>query len=161
MGQERRQLVVRSGPFIGSARSIKNVLSYRAGTGFKLNVVNLRHLEVNLGEYTTQPFAATAISIDGGAYFTANFSTGSNVVPLSDAVLKKENKATTLVEINVQGWQNNRIQFRNITVNSVGPLPSSTEVELSFIWGFVRTRNWSSTSRRNGLSSSLETRYPQ
>ncbi|KAJ2913493.1 hypothetical protein MD484_g6921, partial [Candolleomyces efflorescens] len=94
----------------------KNTGSWWAGTGFKLNVVNLRHLSINLGEYTTQPFAATAISIDGGAYFTANFSTGTNIIPLR--VKNKGNKATTLVEINVQGWQNNRIQFRNITLNA-------------------------------------------
>ncbi|TEB20162.1 hypothetical protein FA13DRAFT_1597591, partial [Coprinellus micaceus] len=60
----------------------ENVGSWWAGTGIKLNVVNLHNLYINLGEYTTQPFAPAAVSIDGGPYFTANLSAGDNVIPL-------------------------------------------------------------------------------
>lgn len=95
-----------------------NVGSWWAGTGFKLNIVTLHNLYINLGEHTTQPSAAVAVSIDGGPYFSVNFTEFSNTVPLGDSILKKDTKAATLVEINVQGWQNNRIEFKSVSVNA-------------------------------------------
>ncbi|KAF8970651.1 SGNH hydrolase [Flammula alnicola] len=105
-----------------------------AGSGFKVNVQNLRSLTLNLGEHTTSPFAAVGISVDGSDFFTVNASAGANVIPLptttSDASFAKP--SSSVVRINVEGWQNNRINLESITLNLDAVLLPYEPSKLSF-----------------------------
>ena len=98
---------------------------HRAGSGFKINVQNLTSLKLNLGEYTTSPIAAVGVSVDYAPFVTVNVSQGDNaILPLSE---DEEESArfgggrvkNTVVRLNVQGWQNNRIHFDSLELNPV------------------------------------------
>jgi hypothetical protein len=94
----------------------------RTGSGFKLYVSDLTSMTVNLGPHTTQPLAAVGLSVDYETFRTVNFSEGVNVLPLSadgHPTLKKKKGAKTLVRVNVEGWQNNRIDLDSIVLNEV------------------------------------------
>ncbi|KAG6908566.1 hypothetical protein DXG01_004124 [Tephrocybe rancida] len=101
-----------------------------AGSGFKLHVKNLRNLTINLGEHTTAPYAAVGVSIDYQDFFTVNASVGANVIPLDSASTKKN--AETVVRINVEGWQNNRINLETLTLNSAAELLPYKPSKLAF-----------------------------
>ncbi|GLB44445.1 putative GDSL-like Lipase/Acylhydrolase family protein [Lyophyllum shimeji] len=88
-----------------------------AGSGLKLHVKHLCSLALNLGPHTTAPFAAVGVSIDYQDFFTVNASAGANVIPLSSSLADKRGD-TTVVRINVEGWQNNRINLESVTLNS-------------------------------------------
>lgn len=97
-----------------------NHTSYnRAGSGFKLHLKNLRSLTLNLGALTTPPFAAVGISVNYRDFVTFNVSTGANPIPLSGLPLSTQIEAKSVIRINVQGWQNNRINLNSITINAV------------------------------------------
>ncbi len=87
---------------------------YRAGSGFKLHVQNLRSLALNLGPHTTSPLASIAVSVDYNNFTTVNVSSGTNVIPLEPS------SRSGVVRINVEGWQNNRINLESLVLNSVG-----------------------------------------
>lgn len=93
-------------------------MSCRASSGFKLNVKNLRSLSLNLGEHTTSPSAAIGVSIDGAGFFSVNASVGTNVIPIATP-LPSVQASSSIVRINVEGWQDNRINLESITLNSV------------------------------------------
>ncbi|CAA7261999.1 unnamed protein product [Cyclocybe aegerita] len=85
-----------------------------AGSGFKINALNLHSLIVILGEHTTAPCAPIAVSVDNSEFFTMNASAGAHYIPLPEST-----KATpSVVRINVEGWQNNRIHLDSIMYNS-------------------------------------------
>ncbi|PPQ80335.1 hypothetical protein CVT25_003618 [Psilocybe cyanescens] len=88
------------------------------GSGFKLNVKNLKSLSLDLGEHTTSPSAAVGVSVGGSDFFTVNASTGITAIPLPNSVANLHSKSSTIVRINVEGWQNNRINLENIILNS-------------------------------------------
>lgn len=94
-------------------------ISGRAGSGFKLNVLNLRSLTINLGEHTTAPFAAVGVSVDGSDFFTVNASAGANVIPLPTRTGIASLIKPSVVRINVEGWQDNRINLESVALNSV------------------------------------------
>lgn len=102
--------------------------SLRTGTGFKLNVLGLSSLSLNIGPVTTSPHAAVGISVDYEEFRTVNISAGTNVLPLnlpkSNSIIPK----THVVRIATEGWQNNRIELDSITLNKVaksGLIPRS------------------------------------
>ncbi|KAF7301591.1 SGNH-hydro domain-containing protein [Mycena indigotica] len=86
-----------------------------AGSGFKLNVKNLKSMTLNLGVHTTQPLASIGVSVDYGEFNTVNVSAGANSIPLSDFVSGKNQQ--TVVRVNAEGWQNNRINLESIILN--------------------------------------------
>ncbi|KAF5366783.1 hypothetical protein D9758_006457 [Tetrapyrgos nigripes] len=93
-----------------------------AGTGFKLHVDDLKSLELNLGPHTTTPTVSLGVSVNYGEFVTVNVSEGQNIIPLDQSVVSSSDNVETpkssVVRLNVEGWQNNRIDLRNITVNS-------------------------------------------
>lgn len=111
---------------LGGKRSINTIFYanintravYRAGSGFKLHVKNLRTLVLNLGPHTTTPFAAVGVSINYQDFFTVNASAGVNHIPLAASSLHNKGN-TNVIRINVEGWQNNRINLQSITLNAV------------------------------------------
>ncbi|KAJ7181578.1 hypothetical protein C8R43DRAFT_869754, partial [Mycena crocata] len=105
-----------------------------AGSGFKLNIKNLQSLVLNLGTHTTTPFAAVGVSLDYGESVTANVSAGSNTIPFP-ASFKTNHAKETVVRVNVEGWQNNRMNIESITLNPVyaNIVLLSTHIPKSFI----------------------------
>ncbi|KAF9472634.1 SGNH hydrolase [Pholiota conissans] len=104
-----------------------------AGSGFKLNVKNLRSLSLNLGEHTTSPFAAIGVSVDGSNFVTVNASAGANSIPILPGPLSSSHtNATSIVRINVEGWQNNRINLESLVLNSDASLLPYPPSKLSF-----------------------------
>ncbi|KAK1217861.1 hypothetical protein PQX77_019481 [Marasmius sp. AFHP31] len=89
-----------------------------AGSGFTLNIANLKSLQLELGPNTTQPFAPVSVIIDGGPITTVNASQGLNDIPIPSPAQQKSG-TSTIVKFNVQGWQNNRINLKNVIVNLV------------------------------------------
>ncbi|KAJ7064428.1 SGNH hydrolase-type esterase domain-containing protein [Mycena belliarum] len=87
-----------------------------AGSGLKLNVKNLEALTLNLGPHTTGPWTSVGISLNYGEFSTANISAGCNVIPIS-AAFKAGPEDTTVVRVNVEGWQNNRMNLESIVLN--------------------------------------------
>ncbi|KAJ7068673.1 SGNH hydrolase-type esterase domain-containing protein [Mycena amicta] len=82
-----------------------------AGSGFKLNVKNLQSLALNLGPHTTQPLVG--VSLDYGEFNTVDLSEGANPI-----LLGVSKGTTTVVRINVVGWQNNRMDLESISINA-------------------------------------------
>jgi hypothetical protein len=76
----------------------------------------LKSLSLTLGQNTSSP-AAVAVSIDYGPFFTVNVTQGVNAIPLQAA--KTYQPGSTVVRINVEGWQNNRVELRSIQINQV------------------------------------------
>ena len=95
---------------------------HRTGSGFKVNVENLKSFALNLGPHTTAPFAAVGVSIGDAPFFTFNASEGVNNIPL-DTVQSPTSihvaPTGTLVRINVEGSVSNRINLESITLNAV------------------------------------------
>ncbi|KAK7026419.1 hypothetical protein VNI00_015654 [Paramarasmius palmivorus] len=87
-----------------------------AGSGLKLNIENLKSLSLELGPRTSAP-APLGVSIDYQDFFTVNATQGITEIPLSSDSLKP--KKSTVVRLNVEGWQSNQIDLQNIIVNSV------------------------------------------
>ena len=112
----------------------------RVGSGFKLRVQDLTSLTLNLGPHTTSPLASIGLSVDYEPFYTVNVTQGSNVIPLhgsgsggststittltgsSESGSEAGPKTMTnqsVVRINVEGWQNNRINLETIVLNGV------------------------------------------
>nr|GAT46219.1 predicted protein [Mycena chlorophos] len=105
-----------------------------ASSGFKINVRNLRSLALNLGNHTTQPLASAGVSFAYGAFNTVNVSAGLNAIPLDELGLEDgaHGEATTVVRINVEGWQNNRINLESIVLNEDAELVPYIPSDLVF-----------------------------
>ncbi|KAF8485403.1 SGNH hydrolase-type esterase domain-containing protein [Gautieria morchelliformis] len=86
------------------------------GSGFKLYVENLSSLTLNLGPHTTQPWAAIGCSVNYGPFQSLNVSEGVNILPL-DPDPNGMNSSRSVVRINAQGWQNNRLNVESIVLN--------------------------------------------
>jgi hypothetical protein len=84
-----------------------------------VHVKNLRSLTLNLGEHTTSPFAAIGVSVDGSDFVTVNASAGANAIPLPPTSSSHSKPSSSIVRINVEGWQDNRINLESLTLNSV------------------------------------------
>ncbi|KAJ7369084.1 SGNH hydrolase-type esterase domain-containing protein [Mycena albidolilacea] len=103
-----------------------------AGSGFKLNVKNLESLTLNLGPHTTAPFASIGVSLDYGEFITANISQGSNPIPILVSSNERPDTHTTVVRVNVEGWQNNRINLESVTLNPGASLVPYIPSKLAF-----------------------------
>jgi hypothetical protein len=89
--------------------------SSRASSGFKINVANLESLSLSLGVNTTAPAAAVGVSVNYGPFFTVNVSEGVNPISLTGMNVH----GPSVVRINVENWQNNRLNLESISVNRV------------------------------------------
>lgn len=118
---------------------------------------NLQTLTLNLGEHTTVPHASVGVSVDYAPFATVNVSAGANVIPLSSD--KHGSDASSVVRINVEGWQNNRVNLESIVLNAVShqPIAFFPRTQWSGRATF-RARNCSRTSLPSSPSSSLVTR---
>ncbi|KAF8994909.1 SGNH hydrolase-type esterase domain-containing protein [Cyathus striatus] len=101
-----------------------------AGSGLKLHIQNLQSLSLNLGSHTTAPLASIGVSVDYNPFVTVNVSSGTNSIPLPG--LSGNGKASSVVRINVEGWQNNRINLESITLNRGAGLVPYTPQKLAF-----------------------------
>ncbi|EIM80236.1 uncharacterized protein STEHIDRAFT_68498 [Stereum hirsutum FP-91666 SS1] len=91
-----------------------------AGSGFKIHVENLSSMTLNLGPHTTSLLASIGVSLNYGDFTTVNVSEGSNTLPLQSLQSDSEENTTgkNVIRINTEGWQDNRINLENITLNS-------------------------------------------
>ncbi|KAJ7034165.1 SGNH hydrolase-type esterase domain-containing protein [Mycena alexandri] len=101
------------------------------GSGFKLNIKNFKSLSLNLGPHTTAPNTSVGVSFDYGEFITANISEGSNTIPIP-AGFKKGAQDSTVVRVNVEGWQNNRMNLESIALNEGATLVPYKPSELVF-----------------------------
>ena len=115
MGRFSWNLVV-SRLILASIHTIFIKTIQRAGSGFKVNVANLKSLALNLGNHSTTPFLSVGVSVDYEPFFTVNISEGRNVIPLTG---QKSFDLNSVVRVNVEGWQNNRMNLESIEVNQV------------------------------------------
>lgn len=79
-------------------------------------------MTLNLGPHTTSPLASVGVSVDYEPFYTVNVTEGTNEIPLSsngDLEKAKSGKSTSVVRINVEGWQNNRINLESVVLNQV------------------------------------------
>ncbi|KAH9886685.1 SGNH hydrolase [Cubamyces lactineus] len=105
-----------------------------AGSGLKLHVSGLESLLLNLGPHTTAPLASVGVSVNYAPFYTVNVSSGTNVIPLSDPSSARKAPArgpTHVVRINVEGWQNNRINLESIVLNKGAQLLPYTPSKLA------------------------------
>ncbi|KAF8882836.1 SGNH hydrolase-type esterase domain-containing protein [Infundibulicybe gibba] len=102
-----------------------------AGSGLKLHIKNLETLTLNLGPHTTVPLAAAGVSINYQDFFTVNVSAGANNIPIP-ASLHSSAVKTSVVRINVEGWQNNRMNLESITLNQKAELLPYAPSKLAF-----------------------------
>ncbi|KAG8737952.1 hypothetical protein FRC10_007466 [Ceratobasidium sp. 414] len=86
-----------------------------AGSGFKLVATGLDSLTLHLGNHSTTPQLAAALSVDYGDFTTVNISAGANVISIPPTAVKGKNR---VVRINVEGWQNNRLHLEKIELNA-------------------------------------------
>ncbi|KAI0073215.1 SGNH hydrolase [Panus rudis PR-1116 ss-1] len=103
--------------------------SWWAGSGFKLHVENLQSLALNLGNHTTTPQASLGVSIDYHAFQTVNVSAGSNIIFTRNDFGKER---TSVVRINAEGWQNNRVNLESVVLNRGARLLPYTPSRLTF-----------------------------
>lgn len=122
-------------------RFLTQLILTRAGSGFKLHVKNLKSLTLNLGNHTTTPFAAVGVSVNYGEFVTFNVSEGANPISLGASASHHGSDSTSVVRVNVEGWQNNRINLKSIVLNSVREHPP---FEIKVHANPVRLRAWSS-----------------
>ncbi|CAE7176337.1 unnamed protein product [Rhizoctonia solani] len=85
-----------------------------AGSGFKLVASGLTSLTLHLGNHTTAPVAAAAVSVDYSDFTTVNVTAGTNVITIPAA----SQKGNRVVRINTEGWQNNRLHLERIEMNA-------------------------------------------
>lgn len=78
-------------------------------------------MNLNLGPHTTSPLASIGVSLNYGDFTTVKVSEGSNTIPLQSLQSDSEENTTgkSVIRINTEGWQDNRINLENITLNSV------------------------------------------
>lgn len=75
-------------------------------------------MKIRLGSLITSPFAALGVSVNYEPFFTVNASAGWNDIPLPAAPrFKRSDKS--VIRLNVEGWQNNRINLETIVFNRV------------------------------------------
>ncbi|KAJ7616128.1 SGNH hydrolase-type esterase domain-containing protein [Roridomyces roridus] len=103
-----------------------------AGSGFKLHVNNLKSLNLTLGPHTTAPLTSVGVSLDYGEFITANISEGANAIDLPESFIAGEKTGTTVVRINVEGWQNNRMNLESIVLNEGASLVQYIPSDLVF-----------------------------
>ncbi|CAE6441253.1 unnamed protein product [Rhizoctonia solani] len=84
------------------------------GSGFKLVASGLTSLRLHLGNHTTAPQAAAAVSVDYSDFTTVNVTAGTNVITIPAG----SQKGNRVVRINMEGWQNNRMHLERIELNS-------------------------------------------
>ncbi|KAG9082958.1 hypothetical protein FRC07_014052, partial [Ceratobasidium sp. 392] len=88
-----------------------------AGSGFKLVASCLTSLTLHLGNHSTSPQLAAALSVDYSDFTTVNITAGANVIPIPAVPASAKGK-NRVVRINVEGWQNNRLHLEKIELNT-------------------------------------------
>ncbi|EJD52314.1 SGNH hydrolase [Auricularia subglabra TFB-10046 SS5] len=98
-------------------------------SGFKLSALNLSHLGITLGPHSTPGNISIGLSVDFGPFENLNVTQGANVLalPRSQNPLRPRT-----VRLNVQGWQNNRIQLQSIELNHGAVLLPFAHQKLAF-----------------------------
>ncbi|KAF8690999.1 GDSL-like Lipase/Acylhydrolase family, partial [Rhizoctonia solani] len=86
------------------------------GSGFKLAASGLTSLTLRLGNHTTAPQAAAAVSVDYGEFTTVNITAGTNIIPIPTSL--SSSKGNRVVRVNMEGWQNNRMHLERIELNT-------------------------------------------
>ncbi|KAF9027410.1 hypothetical protein BDZ89DRAFT_1101915 [Hymenopellis radicata] len=99
-----------------------------AGSGLKLVGHNIRSLALKLGPHTTTPYTTIAISTDYGEFESLNVSEGFNTLPVNAP------DRDTTIRINVEGWQNNRMNLESLVLNSDASLLTYEPSALSFLF---------------------------
>jgi len=106
------------------------------GSGFKLAVENLSSLALNLGPHTTSPLTSLGISVNFEPFRTVNVSQGRNEIPLSTTTSPEStldiNQGSSVVRVNVEGWQNNRMNLETIELNAGARLVPFKPQRLAF-----------------------------
>ncbi|KAH9910208.1 SGNH hydrolase [Epithele typhae] len=106
-----------------------------AGSGFKIRVQDLKELKLKLGEHTTAPLVSLGVSVNYEPFFQVNASEGTNVIPLSNKSVMENTmlpSKPSVVRINVEGWQNNRMNLEEIILNPGAKLLKYTPSKLAF-----------------------------
>lgn len=103
-----------------------------AGSGFKISVEGLSSLTLNLGQHTTTPLASIGVSVNFEPFRTVNVSAGANDIPLSASGDSVKPTQRSVVRINVEGWQNNRINLETIELNAGARLHPFIPQKLAF-----------------------------
>ncbi|KAF8667967.1 GDSL-like Lipase/Acylhydrolase family [Rhizoctonia solani] len=85
------------------------------GSGFKLVASGLTSLTLRLGNHTTAPQAAAAVSVDYGEFTTVNITAGTNIIPITTSLTSS--RGNRVVRVNMEGWQNNRMHLERIEIN--------------------------------------------
>ncbi|KZV83689.1 SGNH hydrolase [Exidia glandulosa HHB12029] len=98
-------------------------------SGFKLSVLNLSHLGLTLGPHSTAGNVSVGLSVNFGPFETLNVTEGTNVLPLPKSL---KPFATSTIRLNVQGWQNNRIQLESLQLNDGAVLLPFVHQRLNF-----------------------------
>jgi len=105
------------------------------GSGFKLAVENLSSLTLNLGPHTTSPLASLGVSVNFEPFRTVNVSQGRNEISLSASTSEatsQHKSEFSVVRINVEGWQNNRMNLETIELNAGAKLIPYRPQSLAF-----------------------------
>ncbi|GJJ09263.1 hypothetical protein Clacol_003485 [Clathrus columnatus] len=106
-------------------------LNGRTGSGFKFVAEDLSSIVLNLGPHTTQPEVAIGLSLNYGPFINLNVTEGANILPLiSPNANTKGSK--TVIRLNAQGWQNNRLNVESIVLNNEAKLQPYTPSKLAF-----------------------------
>jgi hypothetical protein len=105
-----------------------------ASSGFKLAIEDLSSLVLNLGPHTTVPNASIGVSVNFESFRTVNVSQGRNEIPLSipGSSFSPANGKLSTVRINVEGWQNNRMNVETIELNPNARLVPFKTQKLAF-----------------------------
>ncbi|KAI0742982.1 SGNH hydrolase-type esterase domain-containing protein [Daedaleopsis nitida] len=132
-GPESHSVVINTHPLIHfHGRWDASPGTWWAGSGFKLHVQGLTSLTLNLGPHTTAPSASVGVSVDYAPFFTVNVTEGSNAIPLSSNSRELKARGTTVVRVNVEGWQDNRINLETIVLNEGARLLPYKASKLAF-----------------------------
>lgn len=98
-----------------------------AGSGFKLHVAGLSSMILNLGPLTTSPSLPVGVSVNYGPFVQVNVTAGANSIPLG-----LSGPTTSVVRINAQSWQYNRMQLQSIILNEEAQLLPYESSRLAF-----------------------------
>ncbi|KIM32699.1 carbohydrate esterase family 2 protein [Serendipita vermifera MAFF 305830] len=102
------------------------------GSGLTLHVEGLSSLSLQLGPNTTSPSVAVGLSVNYGEFTTLQLAKGANEIPLGLNSTTSSRTHSSVIRLNVQGWQNNNLYLEKITLNSGAKLRPYTPSQLNF-----------------------------
>ncbi|KAG8758158.1 hypothetical protein FRC14_000656 [Serendipita sp. 396] len=105
------------------------------GTGLTLHVEGLSSLSLQLGANTTQPTVAVGLSVNYGPFVDLKLASGMNQIPLnnnSTSSSRPVKPSSSVIRLNVQGWQNNNMYLEKIVLNRGAQLAPYIPSKLAF-----------------------------